>query len=280
MRYGALDTAFVVRIGLIYGALTALVVFGYLLVTVAVGTFLSTQFAVDSSYVLVLLVAATALVVAPLRQRVQRLVDLAFYPSRRANREAIARLADRLTGLIETEAVLEHLGQSLGELFRPRTFAIVLAIPAPARGFVLRAAWPLPPGSAGLPIQHLPPDDVLTSLLDRERRPLFCEELEDFNPFESTQEPSWQLLHQLQASLLVPLVSGNRLLGFRPQERWPTLRPGGRGQSAGPGSTGGTGRREPPTLRRTAARQTSGDGAGRRARDPVQSAAGGAPGHA
>jgi len=214
MRYGALDTAFVVRIGLIYGALTALVVFGYLLVTVAVGTFLSTQFAVDSSYVLVLLVAATALVVAPLRQRVQRLVDLAFYPSRRANRDAIARLADRLTGLIETEAVLEHLGQSLGELFRPRTFAIVLAVPAPARGFVLRAAWPLPPGSAGLPIQHLPPDDVLTSLLDRERRPVFCEELQDFNPFESTEEPSWQLLHQLQASLLVPLVSGNRLLGF------------------------------------------------------------------
>lgn len=214
MRYGALDTAFVVRIGLIYGALTALVIVGYLLVTVAVGTFLSTQFAVDSSYVLVLLVAATALVVAPLRQRVQHLVDLTFYPSRGANREAIASLADRLTGLIETEAVLEHLGQSLGELFRPRTFAIVLASPAPARGFVLRAAWPLPPGSAGLPIQHLPPDDALTRLLDRERRPVFCEEFEDFNLFGGTDEPSRQLLNHLQASLLVPLVSGNRLLGF------------------------------------------------------------------
>lgn len=214
MRYGALDTAFVVRIGLIYGALTALVIVGYLLITVAVGTFLSTRYAVDSSYVLVLLVAATALVVAPLRQRVQRLVDLAFYPSRRANREAIARLADRLTGLIEAEAVLEHLGRSLGELFQPRTFAIVLACPAPARGFVLRAAWPLPPGSAGLPIQQLPPDDALTRLLDRERRPVFCEEFEDFNLFGGADDPSRQLLNHLQASLLVPLVSGNRLLGF------------------------------------------------------------------
>lgn len=213
MRYGALDTAFVVRIGLIYGSLTALIVVCYLLVTVAVGTFLSTQFGVDSSYVLVLLVAGTALIVAPLRERVQRLVDLAFYPSRRVNREAIARLADRLTGLIEADSVLEHLAAALGELFRPRSFAIVLAAPAPGKGFSLRTSWPAAlPGAPPLPA--LPPDDPLTLLLDRVRRPIFCEELEDLGPGGRPDDPSWQLLRGLDASLLVPLVSGNRLLGF------------------------------------------------------------------
>lgn len=211
MRYGALDTAFVVRIGLIYGTLTALVVVGYLLVTVAVGTFLSTRFAVDSSYVLVLLVAGTALVVAPLRQRVQRLVDLAFYPSRRANREAIARLADRLTGLIEVDAVLDHLGQSLGELFRPRTFAIVLAAGSPVRGFSLRASWP---AGRAVAAPALAAANPLTLLLDRVRRPVFCEELEDFSPGGGLGDPCWELLRELEAALLVPLVSGNRLLGF------------------------------------------------------------------
>lgn len=215
MRYGALDAAFVVRIGLIYGALTGLVVVGYLLVTVALGTWLSTQFAVDSSYVLVMLVAGTALVVTPLRHRVQRLVDLAFYPSRRANREAIARLADRLTGLIEAESVLDHLGQSLGQLFRPRTFAIVLATPAPARGFAVRATWPptwAPSGAAG--DLRLPPENSLTPLLDRARRPVFCEEFEDLDAAARLDDAAWQLLRRLESSLLVPLVSGNRLLGF------------------------------------------------------------------
>ena len=215
MRYGALDAAFVVRIGLIYGALTGLVIVGYLLVTVALGTWLSAQFAVDSSYVLVMLVAGTALIVTPLRHRVQRLVDLAFYPSRRANREAIARLADRLTGLIEAETVLEHLGQSLGELFRPRTFAIVLATPAPARGFAVRATWP-PPWSPAAPEENLrlSPDNPLTALLDRARRPVFCEEFEDLGAAARLDDPAWRLLRHLEASLLVPLVSGNRLLGF------------------------------------------------------------------
>lgn len=214
MRYGALDTAFVVRIGLIYGGLTALVVVGYLLLTVALGTFLSTRFAVESSHVLVLLVAGTALVVAPLRQRIQKLVDLAFYPSRRANREAIARLADRLTGLIETDAVFQHLGQSLGELFRPRTFAIVVAAPGPGRGFLLREAWPQPPGTAGFPARGLPPDNLLTAALERLRRPVFCEELEEIAPTLAAGDPAGELLRHLQASLLVPLISGNRLLGF------------------------------------------------------------------
>lgn len=211
MRYGALDTAFVVRIGLIYGALTALVVVGYLLVTVAVGTFLSARFAVESSYVLVLLVAGTALVIAPLRGRVQRLVDIAFYPSRRANREAIARLADRLTGLIEVDAVLEHLGQSLGELFRPRSFAIVLAAGSQARGLAVRSYWPPRRVEAR---DVLAPDDPLPALLDRVRRPMFCEELEDFSPGGADSESTWRFIRSLDAELLVPLVSGNRLLGF------------------------------------------------------------------
>jgi len=211
LRYGALDTAFVVRIGLIYGALTALVVVGYLLLTVAIGTFLSTWFAVDSSSVLVLLVAGTALVIAPLRGRVQRLVDIAFYPSRQVNRQAVARLADRLTGLIEAEAVLRHLGQSLGEMFRPRSFAIVLAAGQPSRGFAVRSGWSNGPEG---PRGALPPDNPLTGLLDRLRRPVFCEELEDFNPGGAEAEAAWRLLRSLDAELLVPLVSGNRLLGF------------------------------------------------------------------
>ena len=213
MRYGALDTAFVVRIGLIYGTLTSLIVVGYLSLTVAVGTFLSSRYAVDSSHVLVLLVAATALVVAPLRNRVQALVDTAFYPSRRANRDAITRLTDRLTGLIEVEPVLGHLAASLGELFRPRTFAIVLATPAPQRGFAVRTFWsPTPhPERQAWPV--LSAENMLAPLLNRVRRPVFCEELEDHGP-DRADEPARQLLAALQAELLVPLVSGNRLLGF------------------------------------------------------------------
>ena len=51
-------------------------------------------------------------------------------------------------------------------------------------------------------------------LLDRIRKPVFAEELEDILFSGDTDQNSLTLLTQLQASLLVPLVTGNRLLGF------------------------------------------------------------------
>ena len=217
LRYGALDAAFIVRASLIYGLLTLLVLVAYFLVVVGLGHFLSDLFNISMQPVLMLLVAATGLAFLPLRKMTQNWIDYTFYPARRANRMAMQLLADQLTGLIDSEEVIRTFTQRLEELYRPESFTLYLSDDSEAPvyhawtdGSLPESAEPESPG----PARSLPGTSSLVLLLDRIRRPVFAEELEDILFTGDADQDSLTLLTQLRAALLVPLVTGNRLLGF------------------------------------------------------------------
>jgi serine phosphatase RsbU (regulator of sigma subunit) len=223
LRYGALDKAFVVRASLIYGLLTLLVLVAYFVVAVGLGHFLSGLLNVSLQPLLLLLVAATGLAVLPLRRLIQTWIDHAFYPSRRANRKSMRTLADQLTGLIDSEEVIETFTRRLKELYRPETFTLFLcdeddsplyhpwsgAEPEVLDLTLDNAEQGAPP----VPLS-LSADSSLIFLLNRIRRPMFVEELEDLLFTSDADQESLSLLTTLRASLLVPLVTGNRILGF------------------------------------------------------------------
>jgi serine phosphatase RsbU (regulator of sigma subunit) len=210
MRYGALDRAFVVRISLVYGLLTLFMLLMYFLVVVGIGFFLGRVFQVNSYPVLVLIIAASGLAILPMRRVIQGWIDQAFYPSRQANRKSVAELADQLTGLIDVEEVVQTLMGRLARLYRPQTLALYLGSPTQTGGFVPRffsGTWEPSPES-------LPPEAALGRVLNRFRRPVFTEELEEILFTGESDQISLTILTRLQSSLLVPLISGNRLLGF------------------------------------------------------------------
>lgn len=202
LRYGALDAAFVVRVSLIYGLLTLLLVAAFFLVVVGLGTLLSRVFAVSAYPLLLIIAAGSSLAVQPLRRLVQDWIDHALYPARRVHRRTVAGLGDELAGLIELDDVVAALGGRLCELYRPDTFSVQLS-PGPGVDFAA------PDGSGGLRA-----DSTLVQLLGRLRRPVFTEEAEDLLFTEDVDASSLALLTRLGAVLLVPLVSGNRLVGF------------------------------------------------------------------
>jgi sigma-B regulation protein RsbU (phosphoserine phosphatase) len=226
MRYGALDTAFVVRASLIYGLLTLLVLLIYFVIVLGLGEFLARVFKVETYRVLLVVMAGSGLAILPLRRWIQGLIDNAFYPARRANRRAMTRLADRLTGLIDPEEVIQTLLASLDDLFRPASIALFLT-PAdglgPYRPRVVDAAPPAGsnpgntapanpnPGLDGLPLEQ---ESGLAIFLNRIRRPVFAEELEDHLFSGDTDPESLEVLTRIKAVLLVPMIAGNRLLGF------------------------------------------------------------------
>jgi serine phosphatase RsbU (regulator of sigma subunit) len=209
LRFGALDTAFVVRASLVYGLVTLLIVTAYVLVAGILGSWLSRIYQVSAYPLLVVTIAACSLAVLPLRRRVQGLVDAAFYPSRRANREAIINLGRDLA--IQTDADQAHaiLLDRLHDLYRPAR-SVLLLVAAPDTHQVLaigqrpRSLPPVPP---------LASDDPLLSCLDRLRRPMFSEEFEDLGLSAATATAT-RLLKLQKSELLVPLVTGNRLLGL------------------------------------------------------------------
>lgn len=210
MRYGALDKAFVVRISLVYGLLTLFMLLMYFLVVVGIGYFLGRVFAVDSYPVLVLIIAGSGLAILPMRRVIQGWIDQAFYPSRRANHKAMKELANRLTGLIDSQEVVSVLTSSLLQLYRPQSLALFLRGGADGQKFLPRFCSN--PGNQQP--DSLPVDSALTRALDRFRRPLHLEEIEGTLLTEESDAASLSTLTRLHASLLVPLVSGNRLLGF------------------------------------------------------------------
>ena len=210
MRYGALDRAFVVRIGLVYGVLTLAMLLIYLLVLGGVGHVLGRVFQVDSYPVLVLILAAASLVIMPLRRLIQRWIDQTFYPSRRASRQVISRLAGKLTGIMELREVVDTLVDRLVELYQPQTLGLFLT--ASGHSTALRPR--LIRGTDSPPQGDLQDHSALALILNRLRRPVFTEELEANLLSEDTDEASLSVLTRLNAALLLPLISGNRLIGF------------------------------------------------------------------
>jgi sigma-B regulation protein RsbU (phosphoserine phosphatase) len=174
------------------------------------GDVLARVFQIDMQPVLLIMMAGSSLAILPLRGWIQGWIDNAFYPARRANRQAMNRLADRLTGLIDPAEVIETLLAELADLFRPDSIAMYLS--SGDEGEPFRARLMGPPSENSHP--DLEADSGLAILLNRIRRPIFAEEIEDYLFAGDTDAPSLRVMTRMHAELLVPMIAGNRLLGF------------------------------------------------------------------
>lgn len=212
MRYGALDRSFILRISLIYGLLTLTVLITYYFLFIGLGHLLLRLYSIDTFPILLMVLATCSLTILPLRRFVQRWIDDIFYPGRRIHHEAVTALARELTRLIDLEKVSRHLLTGLDNLYHPRSLHLATTTHSEAADFTIQA-------HCYDPQEQTPPlvlscQSGLGVLLDRLRRPVFTEELEDLLFTGDSDAQSLNLLTRMGTHLLVPLISGNRLLGF------------------------------------------------------------------
>jgi hypothetical protein len=138
LRYHLLGIEVVLRRGLVYGGLTAMVVGVYLLVTTAAGARLD-----RGPLPGVVAAALVAVGLTPLRDRLQTAVDRLVYGDRRDPMRAVTRLGDRVAAAGETDLL-------------PAVLATVTdAVRAPGRGWwpLTERCWPrtAPPPQAATP---------------------------------------------------------------------------------------------------------------------------------
>ena len=212
MGYGALDKSFVLRISLIYGLLTSFVLLIYFVMVVGLGKLLAGLFSISTYPILLVVVAASSLTILPLRRVIQTWIDNTFYPGRRANRQALSNLGQNLTALIDADQVIQELLGGLNKLFCPKDLILFVHSEAGSPNFhpFRQRQSPDVPDF----IKPLSQNGSLVLLLNRLRRPIFAEELEDLLFTGDTDPESLKLLTKLQVNLLVPLITANRLLGF------------------------------------------------------------------
>lgn len=211
LRYGALDTAFVIRHGMTYAAMTALLLLVYFVVVGLLGDFLTEHFHVDTQPLTLATVATTALVILPVRRSVQGWIDRAFYPARRANRAAILALGHELSGLIDSKSAAETLLTRLAALYRPERLSLFLSTDGDD---LFREVAGVCDGQPVRPVFSLPRDSSLAHHMDLARRPIFTEDFEVVESGAGLERESASFLQRLACELLVPLITGNQLSGF------------------------------------------------------------------
>jgi len=212
LRYGALDTAFVIRYSLTYGSLTLLLLLFYFVVVVVMGNFLATYFQVSSTPLAMVTIAGSALTVMPARRKLQGWIDQAFYPARRANREAIEELGHELSGLLDSQNAAETLLTRLADLYRPERLSLFLTEEKNEQ--VLREVAGVCDQEPVRPVFTLPHESSLAHFLNEARRPVFAEEFEELRLVPEENGESASFLARLGSELLVPLITGNQLSGF------------------------------------------------------------------
>ncbi len=209
LRYGALDMEDLVRHGLVYGVLTVAVVAGYALLVGGLGHFMAIYFHTTSTPVILAAAVGTALLLNPARRRLHTWVDHAVYPARRATREALHDLGHELSGLIEDSDAPTTMLMRLFELYRPQHVSLFLE----RQGRLCLHAIECEDDTTPEPCAF-DPDDTLPRVLLMARRPLAMEELDGLDTETETDAVTRVVLDALDVRLAVPLITGNRLVGF------------------------------------------------------------------
>jgi len=123
LRFRLLRTEYWLRKGIVYSGLTILVVAAYALVVSGLGSILSSIFAIampsDNPYLIGGLVFVIAVILDPVRTRLQGLVDGTFFRGQRAYEDRIRTFSHELTGALDLETIGRVLRQQIASSLVP-----------------------------------------------------------------------------------------------------------------------------------------------------------------
>jgi signal transduction histidine kinase len=152
LRYRLWDIDLILNRTLVYGGLTASIVTIYVLSVGVIGTLIQSGFAGLGS---VLTTGLVALVVQPLRDRLQRGVNRLMYGERDDPVTVLGRLGQKLEAVISPEALLPALAETVAQALKLPYAAIDLSSGEGGTETVAYPAGPPPPGELiDLPLVH------------------------------------------------------------------------------------------------------------------------------
>ena len=209
LRYGALGISDLMRHGLVYLLLSVTIISGYGILVGIIGHALTGYFRTGEEPMIISAVIVTALVLNPLRRRLHSWIDATFYPARRATREAILSLGHELSALIEDSETLNMMLQRLHDLYRPLHVGLFLEDHGAQTLHAIHSDTELPSGP-----YRLDAEATLLRVLKTAHRPIATEELSGLDTMAATDAQTSIVLETLGVSMVVPLITGSRLVGF------------------------------------------------------------------
>ncbi len=205
LRQRLLQTDYLVRQGILYATLSVLTIGGYALLVSGLSLIFGGAMQATHPLVIGTMVFLLALLLNPLRNRVQQAIDAIFFRGQRAYAEHLQTFTRELTAAPDLTSITRALHQRVAATLAPDRIHIYLYDP-------LSEQYTSTQGEDGRPSSDIRfgAQSPLAQHLHRERHPLY---LAGMSP-PSDLEPERTRLALLGAHLFVPMLAKDRPLGW------------------------------------------------------------------
>lgn len=207
-RYGLFDVEHLVRRGMVYGVVAALIlILIYTLLTTAL-PWISERIGDEAGLLLITAMAViTGILFRPLRYGVERLVERGFFPERHALRRELIRFAGSLSQEEHMNALVARLADATRDAFGLH-WAAVVAIEGPDRRLHTAFSEGIDNRDQQRLRELLNTDSITFASLANNHRPI------SVRRFARRQPHAAQALKRIGADVLVPLYFQRRMIGI------------------------------------------------------------------
>jgi sigma-B regulation protein RsbU (phosphoserine phosphatase) len=207
LKHGAIELNTVVRKSLFYALLTGLLVAGYYVIIHTIGGFLSRELGLSEFAWMPAAVLVLAIVFAPLRSRLQQIVDRLFYRADFVYKQEVIDFGRRSSRATAPDEVIDHFLERCASLLHP-SFAAVYLRGADKTLPLVRSVG----DAADLP-REFSPDCFLGRYFTRYRTPLLVEFLDRSWERPHLDAASRVVLRVPALAVCLPIAAPDRLLG-------------------------------------------------------------------
>ncbi len=206
LRYRLLNTDYVFSRAVLYALLTILTAAAYALLVTGLSLLVGVPLATTNPFVVGLAVVIVALLLNPVRNRLQKAVDNVFFRGQEAYRERQSAFGRRLTKAVEIPDIIQTLRQTIDEALLPEQLHIYVHDP-------LSDQYAAASTDGGRPTSDLrfPANSALAQTLTRRQSSLF---LGQAVTLPRALHEDWARMSLLGAQFFVPMPGQHQLVGW------------------------------------------------------------------
>lgn len=209
LKHGAIELTTVVRKSLVYAVLTGLLIAAYYAVVQTAGAFLSSEFGVSEAVWVSIAVVVLAVVFAPVRERIQAVVDRVFYRTDFVYKQEVIDFGRQVSRTLTRDEVLDHFVQRCDALLHPAFVAIYLRSQEDKDLALVREQGSVPKLAPAVAAESF-----LGRYLTRFRRPLMVEFLDRSWQRPRLDPEARRLLSTPGLAVCLPIAAPDRLVGI------------------------------------------------------------------
>jgi sigma-B regulation protein RsbU (phosphoserine phosphatase) len=207
LKHGVIELTTVVRKSIVYALLTGLLIATYYALVQTAGAFLSREFGVSEAVWGTIAVVVLAIAFAPVRERVQGVVDRVFYRTEYVYKQEVIDFGRQVARTLTRKEILDHFVRRCDALLHPAYIAVYL------RGQDKDLALERVHGAGPDLAPAFPADSFLGRYLTRFRTPLMVEYLDRSWERPHLDPDARRVLSIAGLAVCVPIAAPDRLLG-------------------------------------------------------------------